>query len=186
VDVVITQKPALTKQDSPPAVTGVGTRTDSFGPLYEAHFRTVYRYVLVLTRSHEDTEEICGEAFERAFRAHRRAELPPSPVPWLLTVARRLATDRWRRAKRAAERLVTGWVPGQESKGDQERTEFWLWFEAVSKVLNARQREVLLLRYQRDLNDDEIARVMNLSPSGVRSLAARALERLRAHPEILR
>jgi DNA-directed RNA polymerase specialized sigma24 family protein len=44
---------------------------------------------------------------------------------------------------------------------------------------------VLLLRYRRDLTDDEIGGVMGLSASGVRSLAARALDTLHNHPELL-
>ena len=42
-----------------------------------------------------------------------------------------------------------------------------------------------MLRYQRDLTDADIAVVMGLTESGVRSLAARALAALRAHPELL-
>ena len=42
-----------------------------------------------------------------------------------------------------------------------------------------------MLRYQRDLSDADIGLVMNLSESGVRSLVTRALESLRAHPELL-
>jgi DNA-directed RNA polymerase specialized sigma24 family protein len=52
-------------------------------------------------------------------------------------------------------------------------------------VLTARQREVLVLRYQRDLTDADIGSVMRLSESGVRSLVARALAILRSHPELL-
>jgi DNA-directed RNA polymerase specialized sigma24 family protein len=44
---------------------------------------------------------------------------------------------------------------------------------------------VLVLRYQRDLTDADIASVLGMSESGVRSLVARAVEALRAHPELL-
>jgi RNA polymerase sigma factor (sigma-70 family) len=44
--------------------------------------------------------------------------------------------------------------------------------------LPTRQREVLVLRFYLDLADDEIARVMGIRPSTVRSAAARALEAL--------
>jgi DNA-directed RNA polymerase specialized sigma24 family protein len=64
--------------------------------------------------------------------------------------------------------------------------EFWIWFEALASVLTSRQREVLVLRYQRDLDDETIGLVMHLSASGVRSLTSRALERIRAHPELMR
>ncbi len=60
-----------------------------------------------------------------------------------------------------------------------------MWFEALAGVLSDRQREVLLLRYQSDLTDADIAMIMGLSQSGVRSLVARALATLRSHPELL-
>ena len=64
------------------------------------------------------------------------------------------------------------------------RSEFWLWLDALAAVLPERQREVLFLRYQRDLDDEEIGEILGLSASGVRSLASRALAALRRHPEL--
>ena len=58
--------------------------------------------------------------------------------------------------------------------GGEERQEV---MQAVRR-LPARQREVLVLRFYLDLPDDEIARVMNIRPSTVRSAAARALDTL--------
>jgi len=52
--------------------------------------------------------------------------------------------------------------------------------------LTPRQREVLLLRYQYDLADDQIGRILGLSEPGVRSLASRAVAALRHHPELIR
>jgi RNA polymerase sigma factor (sigma-70 family) len=49
--------------------------------------------------------------------------------------------------------------------------------EAVRR-LPARQREVLVLRFYLDLPDGEIAKVMGIGASTVRSAAARALETL--------
>jgi RNA polymerase sigma factor (sigma-70 family) len=67
----------------------------------------------------------------------------------------------------------------------ERKTEFWLWFDAIASVLTDRQREALLLRYQRDLTDADIGSIMGISESGVRSLVSRALDVLRSHPELL-
>ena len=151
--------------------------------VYADHYRDVHRYLLGLTASPADAEEIAAETFERALRAWARV---PEPVlPWLLLTARRIATDRWRRARRLA-RLAFGTQGQTRPDAGHAETEFWLWFQAISAALTTRQREVLVLRYQRDLTDTDIARIMGLTESGVRSLAARALEVLRAHPELLR
>jgi RNA polymerase sigma-70 factor (ECF subfamily) len=151
--------------------------------VYDDHFRDVYRYLLGLTSSPADADEIAAETFERALRAWAR--VPEPPLPWLLLTARRIATDRWRRARRLA-RLVVGSRREARPNAGEAETEFWLWFGALAKALTDRQREVLVLRYQRDLTDADIAAIMGLSVSGVRSLVARALEVLRHHPELLR
>ncbi len=151
--------------------------------VYANHYHDVHRYLLGLTASPDDAEEIAAETFERAIRAW--SQVPEPVLPWLLLTARRIATDRWRRAGRAAK-LGLGLRRPVVARAELSETEFWLWFRAVAAALTSRQREVLVLRYQRDLTDVDIARIMGLSESGVRSLVARALEVLRAHPELLR
>jgi RNA polymerase sigma factor (sigma-70 family) len=156
-----------------------------FASLYERHYRDVFRYVLALVRSLDEAEDITAEAFERAYRAWAADGFPGERgLPWLLLTARRIATDRWRRLGRRT-RALREVRPRHQAGMSQERTEFWLWFDALARALTDRQREVLVLRYQRDLDDADIALVMGLSESGVRSLVARALECLRAHPELL-
>jgi RNA polymerase sigma factor (sigma-70 family) len=154
----------------------------AFEPVYALHYRDIYRYLLGLTRSPTDAEEIAAETFERALRAWN--VVPEPPLPWLLLTARRIVTDRWRRARRLAQ-VVLGLRGETRTDAGEGRTEFWLWFEAIAGVLTARQREVLLLRYQRDLTDADIGSIMGITESGVRSLVARALEILRSHPELL-
>lgn len=149
---------------------------------YAAHSRDVYRYVLALTRSAADADEVTAEVFERALRSWR--EEPERVEAWLLLTARRIATDRWRRARRLVA-ILPRMRADEPMDVDARRTEFWSWFEAVGRVLTPRQREALVLRYQRDLGDADIAAILGMSESGVRSLVARALDVLRAHPELL-
>lgn len=150
--------------------------------VWAAHQRDVYRYVLALTRSPLDAEEVTSEVFERALKSWRAK--PERVEAWLLLTARRIATDRWRRARRLLA-IRSRLSMDDRANAGEERTEFWSWFDAVSRVLTDRQREVLVLRYQRELTDADIASVLGLTESGVRSLLARALEALRAHPEVL-
>lgn len=150
--------------------------------LFERHYRDVVRYALVLTNSREDAEDVAAETFARAWRAFREQREPQGPpLPWLFTIARNIATDWWRRLSRRATRLLPHQV-GDSTDG----VESLLWLEALVRALPPRQREVIALRYHRDLSDREIGRVMGLSESGVRSLVARAIQTLRQHPEVWR
>jgi RNA polymerase sigma-70 factor (ECF subfamily) len=153
-----------------------------FEDLYRRHLADIFRYALVLTRNTADAEDVASETFVRALRAWRRGQDPDGPaLPWLLSIARNLATDRWRRAKR-----TFGFLPAPTAPTDADHSEALMWLEGLSRILPARQREVLALRYQRELRDADIAGLMGLSESGVRSLVARAIENLRQHPEVWR
>jgi len=48
--------------------------------------------------------------------------------------------------------------PGAPPSADDAAgvAEFWLWLDALSRALPARQRDVIFLRYQHDLSDEDI------------------------------
>lgn len=161
----------------------------TFESIYRRHERDVARYLALLLRDVDDAEDVAADVFERSFRAWRDGRGPAGvALPWLLTIARRLAFNRLRR------RRLVAWLPlrdrgaasARTAEGDAESTEFWLWLDALASALPERQREVVFLRYRRQLSDEEIGEVIGLTASGVRSLAARALAGLRAHPELWR
>ena len=182
------------------AADRLDSRASSFEAIYNAHYRDVSRHVILITRGRDDVEEIVAETFARAFAAWRSGHGPAGrALPWLLVIARRIATDRWRR------RRLIAWLPlpegvgpdrggwsGRQASGSEpggpdhaaRAAEFWLWLDALSQVLPTRQRDVILLRYQRDLTDEDIGEILGLSASGVRTLASRALSALRKHPEL--
>jgi RNA polymerase sigma factor (sigma-70 family) len=171
-----------------PVEDGTAERHEAgtFEGVYRDHHRDVYRYVVLSLRGSDDVEDVVADTFQRAFVAWRSGHGPAGrPLPWLLVIARRIVIDRWRR-----DRFIR-WLPiaGRSTEpADPDdpgrRTEFWLWLEALARVLPPRQREVVFLRYQRDLTDDEIGEILGISASGVRSLVSRALARLRRHPEL--
>jgi RNA polymerase sigma-70 factor (ECF subfamily) len=144
--------------------------------LYVRHGREVRQYALMLTRDPEAADDIAAETFERALRAWREDRVPASDFAWLLRIARNLATDRWRRAARVVRATF-----GEPSTGLDSSTLEWL--DAL-RVLPERQREVIVLRYFRDLSTRDAALVMGLSESGLRSLLSRAIAMLREHPEV--
>jgi RNA polymerase sigma-70 factor (ECF subfamily) len=174
-------------------------RASSFEGIYRDHFRDVTRHVILVTQGRDDVDDIVAETFARAFAAWRSGHGPAGrPLPWLFVIARRILTDRWRR------RRLIAWLPlpsRMTGGGDWDRrlsdvaepsstdpgpgrAEFWLWLDALSESLPARQRDVLLLRYERDLTDEDIGEILGLSASGVRTLASRAIAALRRHPEL--
>ena len=175
-------------------------RASSFEAVYNAHHRDVARHVIFVTRGRDDAEEIVAETFARAFAAWRSGHGPAGrPLPWLLVIARRIVTDRWRRRRLSAWLPLAGSLRPSRREADRSDppeaepggpdsaagiAEFWLWLDALSRALPTRQRDVIFLRYQRDLSDEDIGEILGLSASGVRTLASRAISGLRNHPEL--
>jgi RNA polymerase sigma-70 factor, ECF subfamily len=182
------------------AADALDARITSFEAVYESHYRDVFRHLILTTGGRDDVEEIVAETFARAFAAWRAGRGPAGrPLPWLLVIARRIATDRWRRRRLIAWLPFPGSGPAEIHDRDRRRStepepggpdrdagaaEFWLWLDALSRALPARQRDVIFLRYQHDLSDEDIGEVLGLSASGVRTLASRAIGGLRRHPEL--
>ena len=162
-------------------------RAESFEAVYRDHYRDVYRYVLLSLRRSDNVDDVVADTFDRAFAAWRSGHGPAGrALPWLIVIARRIIVDRWRRDRLIRWLPFTGRVTVDPADADDlgGRAEFWLWLDELAKSLPVRQREVVFLRYQRDLTDEEIGDIMELSASGVRTLVSRALAALRRHPEL--
>jgi RNA polymerase sigma-70 factor, ECF subfamily len=156
-------------------------RTDAaFAAIYSATRDDLFRYLVVFTGDPEVSAELVSEAFARGLVAWRAGHLTAErPLPWLMLTGRRLATDRWRRLRTALRARRAAQFEHVVVDFDSR-----VWLSDVCAFLPKRQRELVALRYVRDLSDREIGQVMGLSESGVRSLAARVIEKLRNHPEV--
>ena len=146
----------------------------------------VFRYAWLLLRHREDAEDVAAEAFRRALEACNDGRGPRGDVlPWLFVITRRIVIDRRRR-----HRLI-GWLPltsvSEPSDPDEamRRSEVWIWFEQLCRVLPEAQREALILRYQFDLSDAQAASVMGISVGSVRTRVSRGLAALRQEPEVM-
>jgi RNA polymerase sigma-70 factor (ECF subfamily) len=153
-----------------------------FRRVYSETWPDVFRYAWVLVRHREDAEDVASEAFRRAFESWSAGRGPQGDVrPWLFLITRRVATDRLRR------RRLIGWLPLEratelETSADEaafRRSEVWIWFDQLSRVIPAEQREALLLRFQFDLSDADAAKVIGTSAANVRTRVSRGLATLR-------
>jgi RNA polymerase sigma-70 factor (ECF subfamily) len=161
---------------------------DDFGALFEAHSRRVAWYALSMLSDPNEAEDAASETFDRAYVAWTAGRGPKGPpLPWLLVVCRNVVRARRRRARLVRWLPLPG--PDREPVDPAEEiaaAEFRLWLRQLEGVLSRRELEGLTLRYIDDLGDAGAALVLGLSASGFRTLIARALAKLRAHPEVLK
>jgi RNA polymerase sigma-70 factor, ECF subfamily len=166
--------------DSKPATS----ETRRFEDWVREHGRAVRGYLWALTRD-EAAADLTQEVFLRAWKARRRYEENGNARAYLLRIADRLATDRFRELARrpAAGSEEIGSLPGSVTTDDPAtiavQEEDVALLNAALADLSPFQRRVLLLRYYGQMPFAEIAESMELPVNTVLSHCRRGLEQLR-------
>lgn len=161
--------------------------TPTFAAVAEACLDDVYGYLLYLTKSRTLADDLTGETFETALRRWRRFDpRRGTPRAWLLAIARSTALDWFRaEARRRRREERAGSIDAARSAEPTFGEGFSAELEDGLRALTAGEREVLALRVVLDLDGEETARLLGISPTAVSTRLHRALgkleERMRHH-----
>jgi RNA polymerase sigma factor (sigma-70 family) len=161
------------------APRSVGTAAPSFASVAEELLDDVYGYLLYLTKNWAVAEDLTSETFEAAFKKWRRFDPHRgTPRAWLLAIARTTALD-WFRAdarRRRREERADAAEGRRDAEGFGEGLSPAL--EEGLRALTAGEREVVALRVVLDLDGDETARLLGITPTAVSTRLSRALAKL--------
>ena len=166
-------------EDPPPIAAD--RRVEDFEALYRRTFSRVYAYVATLLRDRSAAEEVTAQTFERAYRKRRTFRPRRGTVDaWLFGIARNAALDELRRLRRRAsleaEPADATTDPAEEQfEGTIRRAAV----RAAVRQLDARDRELLALKFAGGLSNAEIARVLGVSESNAGTRLHRVLMKLR-------
>jgi RNA polymerase sigma-70 factor (ECF subfamily) len=165
---------------SAPVETRQETGLD-FERLYQSRRDDVFAYAAGLLRDRAAAEDVTSTAFERAYR--KRSRFNPrkgSPRAWLFGIARNAALDELRRRGRQAE---LGSDPidatAHANSGENERGELRAVLAGALARLEARERELIALKFFAGLSNGEIARVLGTSESNAGTKLHRTVTKLR-------
>jgi RNA polymerase sigma-70 factor (ECF subfamily) len=126
----------------------------------------------------ESAEELVQEALLVALERWRRDGIPSQPGHWLLTTARRLAIDQWRRRARYAEKLATlAGEPLMERAGEVD-DRLRLIFTCCHPALGREAQLALTLRAVVGLTTAEIARAFLVPEPTVAQRISRAKRKI--------
>jgi RNA polymerase sigma-70 factor (ECF subfamily) len=151
-----------------------------FERLYRSSRDDVYAYAAGLLRDQAAAEDVTAAAFERAYRKRSRFNADRgSARAWLFGIARNAALDELRRRGRQAE-LNTDPVDAMTlpERGDQ-RSELRLLLDGALGKLEARERELIALKFFAGLSNGEIAGVLGISESNAGTKLHRTMDKLR-------
>ncbi|MGI9113055.1 MAG: RNA polymerase sigma factor [Gaiellaceae bacterium] len=149
----------------------------SFAATAEAHLDDVYAYLVYLTRDATLAEDLAAETFEKALKLWRRFDpRRASARTWLCQIARTTALDWFRAEERRHRREQAVARPDIAEAAMSEGLSPEL--ETALASLSAGEREVIALRVLLELDGEEAARVLGISPTAVSTRLARTLTKL--------
>jgi RNA polymerase sigma factor (sigma-70 family) len=147
---------------------------EAFGELAGKYQGPMFAVALSRVRDYQDAEDICQEAFLRAYRSLPNLKKTDAFAGYLFSILRRLCSDflrgKWSIEKRTQllEELGPAYQPSVDPRPSQKAAERADLLWSVVSGLDIRSRDITVLYYGQGLCVREIAELENLSQSAVR------------------
>ncbi len=174
------------------ARAGLGEEA-AFAAIYQRYEQRIYAYIYYhMRRSRDDAFDLTQETFIKAYRALPRLTAEPglNLSAWLRRIASNTCIDVIRRRK------LISWLPweqrhgegvaepasndpGSDPEGSYVRGETRTEVHNTLRQMSVRNRMALLLREYQEMSYDEVAEVLGVSRSAVKSTLFRAREEFR-------
>ena len=178
--------PSLPKLFHPPATDGVdeaARRLDVFAEKYQQFFPRVFAYVYGRIRNVHQAEDLVPDVFERAFLKMSSLRNDEAFATWLFSIARNVVTSHARKSGRetVVDPVVLHSVVASNASVENEvlvREEVAEVIECL-KTFPQREQDIISLKFDAELANAQIARVMGLGEANVRVILFRTLRKLR-------
>ncbi|MFW6102858.1 MAG: RNA polymerase sigma factor, partial [Chloroflexota bacterium] len=158
-----------------------GRRRDTFVEMYDKHMPDIYRYISYRVGNASLAEDLTAEVFEKALRSFDRyTPEKAAPRTWLTAIARNAVIDHFRKMGKievVREEDAPEEVSEDPSVEDQ--------IDRLAEVRHLRlcladlpqvDQDIISLKFGADMNNREIARVLNISESNVGTRLYRAVK----------
>ena len=157
----------------------------AFELLYSRHRGPLFRFMVHQVRDHATAEELYQDVWQRVITARQRYAPEAKFSTWLFQIAHNRLADHWRAlqhrppapadAEERTAREVDPQTPERELSAFEERRRLQLALEELPEE----QREVVLLRLEKELTLEEIGEITGVGRETVKSRLRYALDKLR-------
>lgn len=159
----------------------------AFSELFNMYYTPVYRYIMSRSRDENLALDLTQDVFMKWYRSMSRYNLPAeavqsSPLSYLFTIAKRLMINNGLKKRsvqlpdNADEFLDSGDVSVEVLIDIKlEIAQVYQYFDTLTES----EREMIELKYMSELDNKEIAIVMEKSVDALRQIEHRALKKLR-------
>ncbi len=150
--------------------------------VYQAELPRVYNFFRYRVGDGPLAEDLTAQTFEKAWRNRDRYRRDLAAFStWLFTIARRVATDYFRRPRPETSLETISHFADDDTVEDlvQQRADFARLTTLLAQLAD-RDRELVALKYGAGLTNRAIARLSGLSESNVGTILHRVTQQLRA------
>ncbi|NSL89957.1 sigma-70 family RNA polymerase sigma factor [Chitinophaga sp. Mgbs1] len=159
----------------------------AFATIYDRYFERLYEYGMRLHSGSDLVKDAIQELFIKLWTNRSTLSTTVDPRPYLLVALRGVIYNRLRPRKNV---LLVAFDQQQHDfhahfssehayiKKEQLQEQQQQLLQALNQ-LNARQKEIIYLRYFEELDYEQIAGIMGISVKGAYKLSARALKNMR-------
>ena len=165
---------------------GGSERSDAIAQLFIAHQRRLVGLAFLLVDDRESAEDVVQEAFAGLYLRWRQLRDPNAAVAYLNRAVMNGSRNQLRHRRRVGLHLARMTLQSEELASAEhtavQHDEADRLRQAIS-ALPVRQRQVLVLRYYRNLTEADIASNLRVSRGSVKTHASRGLATLAQHME---
>lgn len=155
---------------------------EALDEFYHITERTLYAYVLSLTKNHDTTLDIMQETYTKLISAAHLYKPMGKPLAWIFTIAKNLFYTKIRKADREVN-LDALEISDHKNFSYITEMDDRIVLEAVLKLLTEEEREIVMLYAVSGMKHKEIAESLNINLSTALSKYHRALKKLREYLE---
>lgn len=165
-----------------------------FSELYENHHQEIYQFLFYMVRNKEQAEDLVQEVYIRVLKSYDRFEGRSSEKTWLISIARNVAIDFFRKQKTWKQRLIEKFDWNTQQISDDSypipeeiavQKEEIQWVYRCLEHCTLDQKAVIVLRYIHDYSIAETAQALSWTESKVKTTQHRAIATLRKQMERL-
>jgi RNA polymerase sigma-70 factor (ECF subfamily) len=174
-----TETPGIDDRDDAPLIEAAQRDRAAIAPLYRRYVTPVYRYVYSRVGNAQDTEDLTSQVFLEALRGLPRYHHHGTFAAWLFTIARRRASNHFRR-----QPILIEWDAALSASDEADPLTQVIHSADLEQLrrmiarLDERDQELLRLRYAAGLSFAQVAATLGKSEGAVKMALARLLERL--------
>lgn len=156
---------------------------EAFHLFYQETARSVYSFILSLTRSPHEAEDVMQETYLTVWTKAEAYEPQGKPLAWVFTIARNLCYMRFRERKQQADVALEDLTEGEEGEycaSLEQAADRKVLLDALGRI-SQEERQIVLLHAAAGMKHREVAQALELPLATVLSKYNRSMKKLQGY-----